>query len=186
MPHRLAPHLPFPPYSYVTGRFPHPTRDPLGHSFSQAHRGIPPLDPQNWQASEEYLNAIDLFNHGYYWEAHEAWEELWHAAGRRGAIADFLKALIKFAAAGVKVREGRSDGVRRHAKRASELLRSTHAVVAAPEFCGFKFETLIAIAERVAVNPPASTQMPAPVEIVFNFQLEPETTVPQSGETDLQ
>ncbi|TGQ49534.1 DUF309 domain-containing protein, partial [Mesorhizobium sp. M1C.F.Ca.ET.210.01.1.1] len=24
--------------------------------------------------------GIDLFNHGYYWEAHEAWEPLWHAA----------------------------------------------------------------------------------------------------------
>ncbi|MER9222262.1 DUF309 domain-containing protein [Mesorhizobium sp. M0644] len=23
---------------------------------------------------------IDLINHGYYWEAHEAWEPLWHAA----------------------------------------------------------------------------------------------------------
>ena len=30
---RLVPDEQFPPYSYVTGRFPHPTSDPAGHSF---------------------------------------------------------------------------------------------------------------------------------------------------------
>ena len=50
--------------------------------------------------------VADLLNHGFYWEAHEAWETLWHAAGRKGEIADFLKGLIKLAAAAVKAREG--------------------------------------------------------------------------------
>jgi uncharacterized protein len=186
MPNRLAPDLPFPPYSYVTGRFPHPTRDPLGHSFAQPHPSVPPLNPQYWQASQEYLHAIDLFNHGYYWEAHEAWEELWHAAGRRGVIADYLKALIKFAAAGVKVREGRIPGVRRHAQRAIELFRIVQAEIANPDFCGFVIEKLIAIAQRIAASPPASTQTTAPVEIVFDFQLEPQSTTSQTGETDPQ
>ncbi|MER9007639.1 DUF309 domain-containing protein [Mesorhizobium sp. M0862] len=26
--------------------------------------------------------GIDLFNHGYYWEAHEAWEPLWQTANQ--------------------------------------------------------------------------------------------------------
>jgi len=30
---RFVPDEPLPPYSYVTGRFPHPTRDPAGHSI---------------------------------------------------------------------------------------------------------------------------------------------------------
>lgn len=46
-----------------------------------------------------YLRGIDLFNHGFYWESHEAWEAVWISAGRRGSVADFLKALIKVAAA---------------------------------------------------------------------------------------
>jgi len=71
----------------------------------------PPSDPANWQASAEYLRGIELFNHGYYWESHEVWESLWHAAGRTGPIADFLKGLIALAAAGVKVREGKAAGV---------------------------------------------------------------------------
>jgi hypothetical protein len=83
---------------------------------------VGPLDPDNWRDSEEYLYGIDLFNHGYYWEAHEAWEAVWHAAGRTGRIADFLKALIKLAAAAVKAREGSPTGAARHAHRCRELL----------------------------------------------------------------
>jgi hypothetical protein len=81
-----------------------------------------PLVPNRWRENEEYLFAVDLFNHGYYWESHEAWESLWHAAGRRGPIAIWLKALIKLAAAAVKLREGNSHGVERHARRTVELL----------------------------------------------------------------
>ena len=33
---RLVPNEPFPAYSYVTGRYPHPTRDQAGHSFGVA------------------------------------------------------------------------------------------------------------------------------------------------------
>jgi hypothetical protein len=83
-----------------------------------------PLNESSYDANASYLYAIDLFNHGFYWEAHEAWEALWHAAGRRGPTADFLKGLIKLAAAGVKTREGRAAGVRQHAQRAAELLRT--------------------------------------------------------------
>src|SRR6476661_8020059 len=114
-PVRLVPDEPLPPYSYVTGLFPHPTRDPLGHSFGNSAPASAPVDPSNWSASRAYLVGCDLFNLGYYWEAHETWEGLWHACGRRGMTADFLKGLIKLAAAGVKAREGRRQGVARHA-----------------------------------------------------------------------
>ena len=36
-------------------------------------------------------------------KSHVAWESLWMACGRKGAVADFLKGLIKLAAAGVNV-----------------------------------------------------------------------------------
>jgi hypothetical protein len=114
--------LPLPPYSYVSGFAPHPVSDPRGHMHGAAHEVPPPLDPAAWRSSDAYLYAADLFNHGFYWEAHEAWESLWHAAGRSGVVATWLKALIKLAAAGVKAREGNSAGVARHASRARELL----------------------------------------------------------------
>src|SRR5207344_243254 len=89
---------PLPPYSYVTGLFPHPTSDPQGHSFGHHSPTVQPLDESTYATNDSYLYALDLFNHGYYWEAHEEWEQLWHAMGRTGLTADFLKGLIKLAA----------------------------------------------------------------------------------------
>ena len=62
----------------------------------------PRSNRRSWSQSHDYLLGCDLFNHGYYWEAHETWEGLWNACGRSGTTADFLKGLIKLAAAGVK------------------------------------------------------------------------------------
>ncbi len=130
-----------PPYSYVPGHSPHPVSDPAGHMFDEPHQLAEPLLPDHWQASAEYRYGVDLFNHGYYWEAHEAWESLWHAAGRKGRVADFLKGLIKLAAAGVKAREGNPRGVRRHADRAKILLSAESE----SEFCGLKVDQLLAM-----------------------------------------
>ena len=134
---------PFPPYSYVPGQTPHPVSDPAGHMFGQEMPKPPPLDPANWRASETYLYGVDLFNHGYYWEAHETWESLWHAAGRKGVVADFLKGLIKLAAAGVKLREGNTDGVKRHMKRAEELVSSV--LTKAVSYCGVKLTDIVTL-----------------------------------------
>lgn len=122
---RYLPQRPLPRYAYVPGRQPHPVTDPRGHSFGLTPHEIAPLDPVHPERSCEFLYGLDLFNLGYYWEAHECWEELWHAAGRTGPMADFLKGLIKLAAAGVKAREGNSAGVQRHARRAAELLEQS-------------------------------------------------------------
>jgi uncharacterized protein len=136
-----------PPYSYVPGLTAHPTSDPRGHSFGHVEPSPSPLDESLYLCNATYLYAIDLFNHGFYWEAHEAWEALWHAAGRRGVTADFLKGLIKLAAAGVKAREGRAAGVRQHAERAAELLRSCSGV---ERLFGLRVGELISGAEDVA------------------------------------
>lgn len=113
---------PLPPYAHIPGQTPHPVSDPRGHMYGASHETPPPLDPDNWQASEVYRYGVDLFNHGFYWEAHEAWESLWIAAGRSGPVAIWLKALIKLAAAMVKIRAGNAVGGARHALRAQELL----------------------------------------------------------------
>ena len=112
---------PFPSYAYVRGQQPHPTRDAAGHSFGKPAQSWTRPDPDQWEACRPYLYGIDLFNHGYYWEAHEVWEGLWHACGRQGMVADFLKGLIALAAVGVKLREGSDRGVRQHAVRAVAL-----------------------------------------------------------------
>jgi hypothetical protein len=151
----------------VTGRFPHPIRDPAGHSFGETQPAPAPIDPSHWTESGQYLYAIDLFNYGYYWEAHEAWEGLWHAVGRKGIVGDFLKGLIKLAAAGVKAREGRPEGVRRHAERARQLFRLMNV----EKFCGIAIGELINQANGLIADPPRPSASNAPVEVVFTFAL---------------
>ena len=173
LPPRLAPDRRFPPYSYVTGRFPHPTRDPMGHGFGHAPLAPPPIDPESWQQSRDYLFACDLFNYGYYWESHEVWESLWQACGRCGPTADFLKGLIKLAAAGVKAHEGRLAGVKRHATRATELFALVRSAIGRSSFLGLDLDWLISIAKTLEsdfVLPPSTV---APVRIVFPFHLLP-------------
>jgi hypothetical protein len=55
-----------------------------------------------WESCDAYLYGIDLFNHGYWWEAHEIFEGFWRAAGRATPLGDFLQGLIQIAAALLK------------------------------------------------------------------------------------
>src|ERR1700694_1437586 len=141
---RLVPDEPFPAYAYIPGRFPHPTADPAGHSFHIEPVVPPKVEPERWQECRPYLYGIDLCNGGYYWESHVAWESLWVACGRKGVIADFLKGLIKLAAAGVKALEGRPEGVKSHSGRAAELWRNVIRSLETDqdEFMGFRIRDL--------------------------------------------
>ncbi|MBW6424896.1 DUF309 domain-containing protein [Rhizobium sp. XQZ8] len=115
---RLVPDRAFPAYAYLPGRHPHPVRDPAGHSYQ-----IQPVHVVARVGSEEFSWGADLFNHGYYWEAHEAWEGLWQVADKSSEIRSLLKGLILLSAAGVKIREGKRPAAGRHAGRAAVLFR---------------------------------------------------------------
>ena len=174
---RFVPDEPFPPYSYVTGMFPHPTRDSAGHSFGAVPAPCSMPDPNLWRECRPYLYGLDLFNHGYYWEAHEAWEGLWHACGRAGPAGNFIQGLIKLAAAGVKAREGRPEGVRTHARRAAELFGQVAGRLPPGRVCyfGLSLPRLITLATDVARGlVVSSARTGAPVEVVFQFILRPD------------
>lgn len=164
----------FPPYTYVPGGgFPHPTASPEGHSAGRAHPTAPPIRDDAWRESPVYLRGLALFDAGYYWEAHECWEALWHAHGRRGPTADVLKALIKLAAAGVKAREGRPGGVATHARRAAEVLAAARGA-GGPRRLGLDLDRLIEVARAIAGRPPEGREAPgAAVAKVFDFVLTP-------------
>jgi len=116
--------------------------------------------------------GAELFNRGLYWEAHEAWEGLWLACGRKGTTADFLKGLIKLAAAGVKIRQGQLDGVRNHARRAAELFAG---VPRAKGYLGLSVKELIARARDVAECTPCIPERHSAPIVVFPFVLRPDT-----------
>jgi hypothetical protein len=161
---RFVPDEPLPPYAFVPGRFPHPISDPAGHSFGRAREPAAPFDPAAWAICRPYLYGIDLFNYGYYWEAHEEWESLWHVAGRTGPVADFLKGLIKLAAAGVKAREGIPEGAKSHARRAAALFRQCEPM--GERVMGLAWQELAQVADLIAV---ADT----PSDHSFSFKMTP-------------
>ncbi len=138
---RYAPDIPLPPYAYVPGQgLPHPVNNPRGHLFKSpdpAPLSLDqlPNDPASrgralaalLAADPRWLHAVDLFNEGFYWEAHEAWEQFWHALGRTTPDARFVQGLIHLAAAAVKIREGKPAGVTKHTQRARELVGGSGA-----------------------------------------------------------
>ena len=143
-----------PPYTFIPGGIhPHPTSDPLGHSFGRHDPRPAPLEPSRWRESPVFVRGLALFNAGYYWEAHEGWEDLWHASGRQGPTADLLKALIKIAAAGVKVRQGQPHGVRVHLERAVALLNEVGERLG-PNVGGLDLDRLIQACRATIASPP--------------------------------
>lgn len=144
---RYAPAIALPPYSYVPGHgLPHPVNDPAGHRHAAQGASVePPISAAALAAlpadqasrpralaalltaNDHWLYALDLFNAGFSWEAHEAWEGFWHALGRTTPEAQFVQGLIHLAAAAVKIREGKPAGVVRHVQRGRELLGDLHA-----------------------------------------------------------
>ena len=104
---------PFPAYRFIPGRSPHPTRDPDGHSYDREAPVPAGFDPARWTECEPYMYGVDLFNHGYWWEAHEAWETCWIAAGKTTPTGLFLQGLIQMTAACLKKHQGHLDGAGR-------------------------------------------------------------------------
>lgn len=102
---RLSPTLDFPLYAYVPGETVHPSRAAPG-SHRLAH-----VD----DVSTAISYGIDLFDYGYFWEAHEVWETAWRAADRDTDPWVFRKSLIRLAAAALKLRVGSAAGVQAHA-----------------------------------------------------------------------
>jgi hypothetical protein len=89
--------LPFPPRRYD------PASDP-------AHLRPELAFNEEWKRQEESLMTTkgfcwgtDLFNHGYYWEAHEVWEQLWKQAEKGSAEHLLLQGFIQCAAACLKI-----------------------------------------------------------------------------------
>ena len=175
---RLLPNRALPPYAYLPGQTPHPTRDHDGHSFAvepDAPDAPAPPDAENWRSCHDYLYGIDLFNYGYCWEAHEAWEGLWIACGRQGTQAIFLQALINLAATGFKARWGSARGMQANARTAARLFQAAAQQLGPKSKCymGFDVHALAAQAKALrdrplAVNPEAPGALP------FDLVLRPE------------
>ena len=163
---RLKPEIPLPPYAYIpSSLLPHPTSHPLGHQYGSEIQAPTFFDAGQWRNCIPFLLGIDLFNNGYYWEAHESWEMLWRCTWRGSDAAKFLKALIKLSAAGVKLREVLPAGVRSHAGRAKELLQELSGRHG--RYMGLELSALTALADRFLEAATALEIDSAPAERYF-------------------
>ncbi len=111
----------FPAYRFVPGLHPHPFRHPKGHMYTD---GSPPpsiawVPAKDASVDPQFLFAADLFDHHYYWEAHEAWEAMWHLAPKNSAIRDLLQSLIQCAAAALQHHMKRETAARSLLSRAT-------------------------------------------------------------------
>jgi hypothetical protein len=94
----------FPAYRFVPGLYPHPTRDPKGHSYQSGRpQEHPSWSPDQWNTLETYLRGVDLFNRFYFWEAHEVWEALWTSLPANNDAARFLQGIIHITASFLKI-----------------------------------------------------------------------------------
>jgi hypothetical protein len=108
-------------------------------------------------ADDDFRHGVDLFNHGFPWEAHEAWEPLWFAAPRERPERALLQGLIHAAAAAVKARAGANDAARGLAASACAYLARATTVIF--DVAGF-VTALIAWADDPARPPPAIALAP--------------------------
>lgn len=119
----------FPSYRYVPGVHPHPLRDPAGHSYqaSSVAAAVSSWKSDEWRCLENWLWGVDLFNAFFFWEAHEAWENLWEVRPRDSLPGLFLQGLIQFAAALIKVHLRSVDAAMRLAERGTAKLERVAA-----------------------------------------------------------
>ena len=148
---RYEPSLPLPGRAYVPGLFPRPVTAFQGQTADQSLR-----------------YGVDLFNRGFYWEAHEAWESAWINHGRAGEMANLLRGLIHLTAAGVKARQESEHGVKVHAEKAIALFEN-----AGEDLGVASLRSLTEQVKKVRETPSRFlTKSQENVVVVFDFQIE--------------
>jgi len=112
--------IPLPRSRYVPGRGPHPRHRAEPHlpPLPEPEPGAAAFDARSWQPSIAYRYAIDLFNHDYFWEAHEALEGLLSETDRRSSTGRFLSSLVQLSAAMLKDSPSSHPGAQRLMERA--------------------------------------------------------------------
>lgn len=152
----FLPRVAFPPYRFVPGQAPHPFMDREGWGYGQ-HPAAPPFVPrERWRESEPYLRGLDFFNRGWWWEAHESWESLWHVVeGRDAAQHELLKGLIQLAACALNRERGHDEGAARLLETAHAALQRAKEAAGGARLCGLDLDAVAADARRALGAPTA-------------------------------
>lgn len=88
------------------------------------------IDPDTLLGAPAFRFGADLFNAGFFWEAHEVWEPVWMALPPNSRARTACRALIQAANACLKLRFGR---LKAFARLAEEVDRLTGEALVRPE-----------------------------------------------------
>lgn len=147
----------FPPHRFVPGLTPRPraARD------SPAVPAHGPWSPEDWRTLEPYLYGVDLYNFAFWWEAHEALEVLWHAAGRTTVHARFVQGIIHVSAANLNLYRGHLEAGRRQARRGALRLSRRSGRI----WMGIEVDDFV---EQVEAYASGRRSRPALIRLVFD------------------
>ncbi|MBN1957558.1 MAG: DUF309 domain-containing protein [Desulfuromonadales bacterium] len=87
-----------PSYRHLPFQNPHPFLDVDGHSYGENLAPVEGFGQTSWTEAEDYLYAVDLFNNGFWWEAHERLKQVSIGAGRESTAGRFIQGLIQVSA----------------------------------------------------------------------------------------
>ncbi len=161
---------PFPPYRFVPGHTPHPYAQKGGYAFGERPEDPPFVPREEWAQSPAFLRGVDFFNRGWWWEAHEVWEGLWHSTeGKDDGLHALLKALIQFAACALNLERGLGhvNAAGRLRDSALQLLDVARVSTRDGRMCGLDLVWLGAEARKRLVAPTD------PARGVTDFYLQP-------------
>ena len=100
------------------------------HHAMPAHRHVPGsgsepdkavLKAATTNREDAFAYGADLFNHGFFWEAHEVWEAVWMAASPNSARREALRTLIQMANACLKLAMGKHNAFERLAAEIADI-----------------------------------------------------------------
>lgn len=109
--------FPFPAQKYLPGEGVHPSKQAEGEHIPGCAFSAVMFGEATWQDADRYLYAIDLFNHGYWWETHEILEDIWNDVGPRTPVGLFIQGLIQIAASLIKKTQSFHNGANRLAQK---------------------------------------------------------------------
>lgn len=157
----------FPSYRHRPGRTHHPVQDSRGHSAGLPPETISHAELETWWTSEPFRFGVDLFNHAYWWEAHEAWEVIWKGLPP-GPDKHVIRALIQLSAALLKAAVGQPEGAAKLVDRARAEL--TAAAPHPTDRPGFNVTALLTNVETSAATntPPPTIQLNTPPPSTLN------------------
>ncbi|NOU05156.1 MAG: DUF309 domain-containing protein [Hyphomicrobiaceae bacterium] len=168
--HRAPPHRP------GTGTVPDTSHlDPLIAALPER------IDENNWHTVAAYAEGFRLAADHYSWEAHEAWEAVWHRTAPQSLPHELLRGLIQIANAELKLALGQRNATVRLIDIAAQHLQSASPKSRATTVLGLVPTDLsAALADWRTAFAALPKQQSTAMQTAIEFERRQQTILPNS------